>query len=154
MVIQRIQTLYLLIAVILMAAFAFTTPLQFTGANLPLYNLGVMRGQAGGATTPDLLLSLLVGLSVVLGIVAIFTFRNLKLQMQLASLCTAFSLTTLVALVVLSMTITNADAQVHYDNTIYSVWLGLPVLAAVFFVLAYRGINHDKKLLSSSDRIR
>lgn len=148
MVIQRIQTLYLIIAAILIAVFAFCPSVIF-GAEGQQYVLSVLNSGVKDATHPDLLLSALTGLQLVLTIVAIFKFSNLRLQLRLCSINAALSITLLIVIGIIAMVL--GDKGNEFTPTYYNV---IPLVAFVFYILAYRGISHDKKLLSSSERLR
>ncbi len=148
MVIQRLQTLYLLVAAILMAAFAFC-PSVLIGSDGQQYVLGVLNSGIAPHTHPDTLLSAITALSILLTVVTIFKFRNLNLQLRLCSINAALSITLLIVIAIITMVLGNNGNQP--TPTIYNL---LPVLAFVFYVLAYRGVKHDKKLLSNSERLR
>ena len=136
MVIQRIQTVYLLLAAIAMAVFAF----------LPAVAVG--QEMIGAFTQPNYLLACLDALVVVLAVIAIFKFKNLKLQMKLCAIDALLTLVLVTVAVVLAFR--GHDAS----QVVPSLWLMLPVAAVVLFVLARRAIARDKKLLSDSTRLR
>lgn len=139
MVIQRIQTVYLLLAAIAMAVFAF----------LPAVAVGQeMIGAFTPVTQPNYLLACLDALVVVLAVIAIFKFKNLKLQMKLCAIDALLTLVLVTVAVVLAFR--GHDAS----QVVPSLWLMLPVAAVVLFVLARRAIARDKKLLSDSTRLR
>ncbi len=150
MVIQRLQTLYLLIATVLMVVFAFcpSVIIQLGG---PEYAIGVLNTGVAGATHPDLLMTTVGALTVLLSLITIFKFKNLKLQMKLCSINAALTVTLLLISVILALTLRGKAGVGSVNFTLYNA---LPVLAVIMQILAYRGIQHDKKLLSSSERLR
>lgn len=145
MQIQRIQSVYLFLAAIILAVFTF----------LPVVGLQTAKGvqtlgalEVCGVTTPMLLFLCLDVLLVVLLLITLFKYRSLSFQMIL---CKVNIL--LIASLLLSIAIT---AFMHREQAAVSFsWtIALPFVAMVLVILAHRGISHDKKLLTSSDRLR
>ncbi|MGM9859316.1 MAG: DUF4293 family protein [Muribaculaceae bacterium] len=133
MVIQRIQTLWLLISAILLAVFAFTT-----------------FGTAGDASlcacqVPAVMVIALA--TAALTLVDIFLFKNLNLQIRVAQMC--------ILLVVATVATALISIYVTFEGS--ANWVGgvtLPILAGVLCFLAVKGMKHDRSLLHSSDRLR
>lgn len=148
MVIQRLQTLYLLLSAIFMAVFAFC-PSVLISHDGQQYVLGALASGTADNTHPDMLLSAILALSIILTIVTIFKFKDLKLQLRFCSIVAALSITLLLVVAIIAMTQHHMGYQI--EPTYFNI---LPVLAFVCYVLAYRGVLHDKKLLSSSERLR
>ncbi len=148
MVIQRLQSLYLLISAILLAVFSFST--SFTIAtSTGVYHIGVLRkGYENGIMQPDLLLLPMVVLLIVLSIIAIFKFKDLKSQLRLCAICIALTLAMILSIGFLAFT--------QREMGMVSIGLSnlLVVASLLFFFLAHRGIARDKKLLTDSDRLR
>lgn len=150
MVIQRWQSVYLLIAAILMACYAFF-PIAGTDS-IELSLSGYVSSDVSNAVDADVLqevlmwpfLSLTILISA-LSLVSIFKFKNLKLQKTLCSVCIVLTVVLMASLVVLLYGQT--DMNFYYSNL-------LPLLAVVAYVLAIRGISKDQKTLSSYDRLR
>ena len=147
MVIQRIQTLYLLVALVMMAAFAFLTSFSFDVAGNE-YVVGTLATGVDGKTSINLLMLCLNGLVVVLTAIAIFSYKNLKLQKRLCSI----SIILLIALLIsIGVMILGATDEQNLSIDISNV---LPVVSLVLLFLAYRGISRDQRILSDSDRLR
>lgn len=156
MVIQRIQTLFLLLACVLMACFTFMSLGQFQtdAETLNITTCGIYyEGQAtGNAPTGQYSSSwfffIMSLMSAIIPFIAIFLFKNLKLQ---KSVC-------IIELLFIAATIIIAGV-VGYD-TIEGVapgWSSIaisPFLAFILTLMAWQRINKDKKLLASVDRIR
>lgn len=146
--IQRIQTLYLLIAAILMAVTAFSPILQLEGDNI-LFSYGIM--EAENLVKPTWGIVTMAGLSALLSFVAIFLFKNRKKQKNITLVST---------LVVVIYYVTALVYLASYLENIFSVisavayGILLPVVAIIFLLLALRGINKDEKLVKSLNRIR
>lgn len=147
MVIQRIQTLYLLVALVMMVAFAFLTSFSFDVAGNE-YVVGTLATGVDGKTSINLLMLCLNGLVVVLTAIAIFSYKNLKLQKRLCSI----SIILLIALLIsIGVMILGATDEQNLSIDISNV---LPVVSLFLLFLAYRGISRDERILSDSDRLR
>jgi hypothetical protein len=140
MVIQRIQSVYLLLVTILMAIYSFSDvvlvkTIAESFEKIRLYDLSLVA----------FILSLLVTL---LSFVTILKFKSMKLQIALCSVNIMLVLTQLVVMVVDALGLTT----VQFDQFLLSNCL--PLLSVVFLVLSISSIKRDMKLLSSYDRLR
>lgn len=144
--IQRIQSIYLLLAAILMAVTAFS----------PLYHVGSHTVLSFGIKEEETLIKPIwdIGsfciISSILSFVSIFMFKNRKMQNRVASIS---------ALFIVFFYATTMHMLSFYDNlnkTITSFGYGvtLPIIALVFVFLAKHKIKKDDKLVRSLDRIR
>ena len=149
MVIQRIQSVYLLIAVILMAVFAFFPALTFQlGGRDFVY--GALEAGKVGVTHIDPLMLMLIILIVFLAIVDIFLFKNLQRQMTVCFVDIIIGLAMLVAIGVQACVIGSRDGV----SMIWQWYLILPVLSIIFLMLAHKAMSNDKKKLRDADRLR
>lgn len=134
MQIQRIQTLWLILAIIV-AAISFAFPWLKTEIAVigPCDNIPML--------IPALLAS-------IFPLVSIFLFKNIKRQKTTCKLSILFALVALGYTIVLSFFGPSNDAKL--------LMLGpsLMILSCVFDLLALKGINHDAKLLRDSERLR
>lgn len=147
MVLQRLQSLYLLIAAILMVVFTFTTSTTITTGQEE-YVIGALATGHSGSTEPNYVLCILNALTAVLAIITIFKFKNLKLQLKLCSICIMLSLVIAIAIFILTyMQLNGGEIQVSANNALLA-------LAVVFFWLARRGVAHDKKVIHDSESFR
>ena len=140
MVIQRIQSVYLLLVTILMAIYSFSDvvlvkTIAESFEKIRLYDLSLVA----------FILSLLVTL---LSFVTILKFKSMKLQIALCSVNIMLVLTQLVVMLVDALGLTT----VQFDQFLLSN--SLPLLSVVFLVLSISSIKRDMKLLSSYDRLR
>ena len=140
MVIQRIQSVYLLLVTILMAIYSFSDvvlvkTIAESFEKIRLYDLSLVA----------FILSLLVTL---LSFVTILKSKSMKLQIALCSVNIMLVLTQLVVMVVDALGLTT----VQFDQFLLSN--SLPLLSVVFLVLSISSIKRDMKLLSSYDRLR
>ena len=135
--IQRKQTLYLLLALIVtticlclpIGTFAPTG----MGVDMPVYNLWVVT--PGGHDFSVWVLFLLLLLTCPITIAAIFLYKNRKVQ---AKLC-LYALTL------------GDDLQATFHFEVIAL---LPFVALLLYILARKGILADEALVRSMDRIR
>ena len=139
MVIQRIQTLMLIIAIITMAIFCCTPFAESTGPD------GLTT--AHFATEAPALLTLNILVAALLFII-IFMYKNLRQQMRM----------TLLALTLIGFNMVTCGFIIYrgFDNATPILFGGvsLLVLTLLFVLLAYRSMSHDRRLLASADRLR
>lgn len=138
MVIQRIQTLMLLIAVAFMVLFCCTP-----------FATAVAESQPTTLFLKDAPAFLVLNIVIAaLLFITIFKFKNLRQQMRL----TVLALVLICASMVTSgfiLTVGMPGAKPVLLGGIF-----LPVFALIFGLLALRGMKHDHKLLSGMDRLR
>lgn len=133
MVIQRIQTLWLLVSVILMVVIGII-PFGSAGDGVPVY--------LNDCTT----LAILDWLSIVLLILAIFSFKNLKLQKKI----TILSFLMMIGLGVITTLYVIWNLNLSEISFLSCIFL---LLAMIFSLLGYRGMSRDQKKLRDSDRL-
>ena len=140
MVIQRKQSLFLLIAAILMGVFAFMPSLIDANGSTMLggYREGV-----------DMIPFVLSCLTALLSFLTIFKFKSLRFQKILCVVNILLIIATLAT--ICSIALMHKDCDLLGSITYYNI---LPVLAIIFLLLAHKGITHDQRLLSGSSRIR
>lgn len=140
MVIQRIQSLFLLIAGVLMALVCFVVPVaqgeDAEGALLTVHIYDML---------PVLVLNLL---TAILLLIAIFLYHNLNLQIKVTRIS--------IVLILISAAV-EFIALYSQVGDLKIQWIGSAIMLGCAFILAIlglRGIISDKKLLSSYDRLR
>lgn len=144
--IQRIQSVWLLVAALMNAGlfyFDLYRAHAITGAVDTLVRLRVADH------FPSLLLTLVL---IALPLVAIFMFRNRKQQRSMIML-SIVAIAGFIALVLMRVGNLTNQTPTPVNGT---YWIGavLPVISAVFLIMALRGINKDEKLVKSLDRLR
>ena len=145
--IQRLQSIYLFISALLLIAFAFTKFLIIkTGSEV--LQLGVIFAGVDNHIAPNYLLTVLVSLIVIMTLITIFKYRNLANQLKLCALSIVLTVALIVSIAAL------AYSQVSAGEVSLTAYNLLPVGAFIFLIMAYKGIAHDKKLISDSERIR
>lgn len=148
MVIQRIQNLYLLVAAVLLAIFAFFPAVTISTNGNDLYVIGILKSGIAPDTRPDFILLAMDLLIVVLTALTICSFKDLKRQLRLCSITIALIVALLLCVGVLVTTMGElGTARMTW-------WNVLPLLSLICTYLAHHGINHDRKVLSDSQRLR
>jgi hypothetical protein len=136
--IQRIQTLYLLIALVLSSGLIFVFNLWETNENVIVY-------------AQDVLVYFILFLtSGLLSVISIFMFKNRKLQFVLGRLNIIVNLILLGLFVYRILSSPGETIDVSKNG----VGVLLPVFSIVFLVLANKAIKKDENLVKSVDRLR
>lgn len=152
--IQRIQTLYLLIATALMAVTIFTPMAQFfDGTQEYTLTVFALKDAAGVTAQPTIYMGILLALAGVLPFIVIFLFKNRQLQIRL---CAAEIVLLVGSLVVMGIYYYLSARLFDSVNGLGNLKLGviMPLLSIVFVALATRAIFRDEVLVRSLDRIR
>lgn len=158
--IQRIQTVFLAIAVLLLAMPMMLRMALFTvvvpEGNYRLYPANVMFN--GSEAMPTIVVLATITIAVMLLIYAIMQFKNRKFQTNLIKLSILAQLSFLVAVFFyLDRVKALAEGTLQAGETIsvsYSPLLSAPVVAIFFCLLAIRAIGKDEALVRSADRLR
>ena len=149
MVIQRIQSIYLLIAVILMVVFAFFPALTFELADKTVLYGALESGRAGSLHVNSLLITLIILISL-LALIDIFLFKNLQRQMTVCFVDIIIGLAMLVAICIHAFVVGNREGWAVN----WQWYMLLPVLSIIFLMLAHKSMSNDKKKLRDADRLR
>jgi hypothetical protein len=143
--IQRIQTLYLLLA-------GF-----FSGGLIFLFNLWTEKSSKI-VTAPSLLnessillktILLAYIISSVLSLVAIFLFKNRQLQFVLGRVNMLINFYLLGVLIYMSLTLSGETAVSEKD-----IGMFIPIIVIVLLAIANKAIKKDEDLVKSVDRLR
>ena len=149
MVIQRIQSVLLFVAVIFMAGFALFPALTFElGGREFVY--GALAAGKVGATHIDPLLLMLVVLISLLAIIDIFLYKNLQRQMTVCFVDIIIGLAMLVSIGIQAFVLSRKDGLVLN----WEWYLFLPIMSIIMLMMAHKAMARDKKLLRDSDRLR
>jgi Domain of unknown function (DUF4293) len=155
LMIQRIQSLYLLAANILLSALYLSPFAELSGKEgktFLFYLNGLVPGNAvnGGIVLNTWPLLAITGLIFALIFLIIFQYKNRPLQIKLTYLSEAL-LIILTGLIYFYVWKGNTLTAGSYSFKITSTF---PLIAAVFAWLASRGMIKDENLVKSIDRIR
>lgn len=158
--IQRIQSVFLLLAALMMGLTAFLPLLDLSflvssgsevaqSKYLTLYSYGIGEFAGEFPTWGILTFAILSGL---LSLISIFLYKNRKSQLNFCYL-TALSI---VLYYVTSMVYLNSYVSKIPAEYTFNIQIGiiLPVVALIFVLIAISRIKKDEKLVRSLDRIR
>lgn len=152
--IQRIQSVYLLVVVIF-TAILFAAPIfEFSVTGEPFfYDLNLWGLNARGSSEIVLSsspLAMLVGLTGVVALVTIFLFKNRMLQVRLS----IFNIICLIGYAPLLWYFVNRVQVAYQADIIFKLVAAIPLINAVITYMALKAIGKDEALIRSVDRIR
>ena len=140
--IQRIQSIWLLLAGV---------------ASLLTFKFSVYSGNKVGTdnikkfvelnATPNFFILVLTVINVAIALIAIFLFKNRKLQLRLAIIGIILSIVNLVIYFYETGKFVSTEGK-------YALTSIIAISIPIFFILAARGIYADNKLVKDSDRLR
>ncbi|AWI26563.1 DUF4293 domain-containing protein [Flavobacterium pallidum] len=134
---QRIQTVYMAIALIVTGALPFVFPLwKVDGKDVFFMSEGIY--------VP------LFGLSTALSVMAIISYAKRQNQFVMNRLNIILNLILLGLFVYRSLTVSGVTQKVPEKG----IGMFLPIVAIVFLVLANKAIKKDEDLVKSADRLR
>ena len=134
--IQRIQSIWLLLAAVCIGL-SFKLPFYSgTNAKAPSYEL---------KATENFSILSVTAIAALLALVTIFLFKKRTIQLRL---CVAGILLEALLIFLYYREITT------FTQGTYSLWSMLHSIAVISFFLAARAINKDEKLIRDSDRLR
>lgn len=151
--IQRIQTIWLLLATLTICCLLFLPMVTLTVGNIEyLVITSGLYQKVGNITTvvksstPLLISTIAVAL---ISFINIFNFKNRTLQKRVI-------MVNIVLIIGLSFWCSQLAKEIPggLEKANYNVGMFLPVIAILFCSLAIKGINNDDKLIRSADRLR
>ena len=151
MMIQRIQTLYLLIIAALMAVTLFSGLAWFAGdaGEFGLYAFGLKTAE-GELVQSTVYMGVLLALASALPLVTVFLFRRRLLQIRLC----VVEMVLLLGSLVMEGVYYFLSWRVFSDLTFHTPAIVLPRVCLLFAYLAARAIFRDELLVRAADRIR
>jgi hypothetical protein len=150
--IQRIQTLYLLISSVIISFLFYSAIATFDNNLYQLFSYGIKSNipSVNPANTNPVIIFILAFIVFILGLVTIFMYKNRKVQTKL---CIA----NIIILLILTGTI------IYYCSTIsvtlntqvtYRITAIFPFISLILTYISMKSIQKDEKLVRSVDRIR
>ena len=136
--IQRIQTIWLLLAAI--CVFLMLKMSTYFGTNKDLIPSSFLNGLD---TLPLIFTTFATG---IVAVIAIFLYSNRKLQLRLTLLGMVLQL--------VLMVLYYREIQTYVGKGNFSISAILHVAVILFFLLAAQGIRSDDKLIRDSNRLR
>lgn len=152
--IQRIQSVYLLLAAFVMGILFFQSADLIRIQNaLPeqLNNMEYLNDQVLDVYDQKLLIALAI-VAIIFSFITVFLFRNRKLQITLSRFTMFIVLLFFLFAFYLAYTDLNAFLSSLRITPAYGLFL--PVASIVLLILAVQGIRKDEKLVKSMDRLR
>jgi len=154
--IQRIQSVYLLLTTLLSALFLKGNFLKFIdneGSRIIVNFTGIYKvtGDKGFDLIEKLLpLSIIFILIPVISVLAIFLYKNRKLQLKITLILIIISIVLIAISTYYGISLMNS----YHASFFPGIKVFVPFLVLVLTILAYRGIKKDEALVKSYDRIR
>lgn len=146
--IQRIQSLYLLIVTGLLIATACLPVAHFTDA-LGAYPFSVFGVDVNGVHFSTAGLFFVLLLSTTVSLATIFLFKNRPLQVRMSVFNSLLLVGFYIAFITFYFSLRNEVASFRVD------WaLSFPLIAIILNYLAIRAISKDELMVSSADRLR
>ena len=148
--IQRIQTLYLLLAAGLVACAAFL-PLASFASGGEEFGLRTADGETVQST---LYMGILLALALVLPLTTIFLFKRRMLQFRLGVVEMILLLGAQIVMGIYYFLSYRLFSSFEFHAQSVKLPLVLPLIAMIFTYLAVRAIFRDELMIRSMDRIR
>ena len=151
--IQRIQTLYLIAIVALMAAAIFT-PLAYFAAGAVEYKLYDFELQGGELSESTLYMGIIVALAAILPFITIFLFKNRMLQIRLCAVELVLLIGAQIFMAIYYYLSNRMFSNLEFHTQGLHIAIIFPLVALILDYLALRAIFRDEALVRSLDRIR
>ena len=137
--IQRIQTVYLLLTFVVTGVLMFFIPLWTLNTGKAFYFM------------QDQFYTILLGLSTMLTIISIISYKKRQNQFVMGRLNIILNLILLGLFVYRSLNLSGETANAVSEK---GIGMFLPIVAIVLLVLANKAIKKDEDLVKSVDRLR
>ena len=150
--IQRIQTVYLLFASVILGLLLFLPLAYMVDAeanNFSYLFYGITDAQ-GKIVMLDYPLAILLVAMPLLNLIAIFLFKKRILQMRIC----IFNILLMLGSLALIWYYSYQAENTLFVDTFFSYTVVFPLVSAILTFLAFRGIRKDEILVRSADRIR
>jgi hypothetical protein len=153
---QRIQTIYLLFAGLIIAAL-FVFPLvhgvYVNGKAITVMVTGIYQDVNGQLTHTDFFTLLAIGTAIValLPLVIIFMYKNRKQQINL---CYGLMLVDIAYSYWVAQVVKKSIGDAYLSMSNYGIGIILLSLSIVLVIFAQKSIQRDEKLIKSADRLR
>jgi hypothetical protein len=154
--IQRIQSLYLVAVVALMAT-ALLTPLAYFAAGSNIYELFAFElvNQANDAASQSTIyMGVIVALATIIPLITIFLYKNRMLQIRLCAVELVLLLGAQIFMALYYYLGNRMFEQLEFHTQGIRIAIIFPLVAIILDYLALRAIFKDEMLVRSLDRIR
>ncbi|MCP2028975.1 cell division protein FtsW (lipid II flippase) [Flavobacterium sp. HSC-32F16] len=136
---QRIQTVYLILTFVVTGVLMFFTPLWTLNTGKPFYFM------------QDQVYTIILGLSTMLTIISIISYKKRQNQFVMGRLNIILNLILLGLFVYRSLNLSGETVNAVSEK---GIGMFLPIVAIVLLVLANKAIKKDEDLVKSVDRLR
>ncbi len=150
--IQRIQTIYLLLATVILALILFLPIASMVDAQANSFSY-LFYGVVDSSNTLviiDYPLAIILCLIPFLNLITIFLYKSRILQMRIC----IFNILLMFGSLALIWFYSYEAENVLFVDTYFSYPVVFPLVAAILTFMAFRGIRKDEILVKSADRIR
>lgn len=155
--IQRIQTVFILLVAILGVVFSFVPILFFSHGDTE-FLMGAYKTiniTTEAVLTKNMGVGVLQGIVILLAVVIVMLYKNRALQMKLGKLTILLLALQIAAIVMYSDSAKTAINAIEGEvSTGFQFGAIIPVLSLVLTYLAIRFIKKDDELVRSADRLR
>lgn len=155
--IQRIQSIFLALVIILGVVFSFVPILTLTQGD-STFIMGAYKTinvELGSSVAKNMGVGVLQGLVIIISALVIFLYKNRGLQMKLGKLNILLIAFQIAAMVMYSDSVKN-NINTSPDEILTVINFGaiLPLISLILTYLAIHFIRKDDKLIRSADRLR
>lgn len=155
--IQRIQSIFLALVIILGVVFSFVPILTLTQGD-STFIMGAYKTinvELGISVAKNMGIGVLQGLVIIISALVIFLYKNRGLQMKLGKLNILLIAFQIAAMVMYSDSVKN-NINTSPDEIVTVINFGaiLPLISLILTYLAIHFIRKDDKLIRSADRLR
>ncbi len=148
--IQRIQSIFLLVSALLTGSMFFLSLAKLTTDETTYLLLYRGLESGGELSTPTLALAILVTLTTLVSFITIFLYKKRMLQIRLCGL----NMGLLVGTTGMIYFLGTQTAKELAAEIAYQIPMVFPIVALILTFLAIRSIGKDEALIKSMDRIR
>ena len=155
--IQRIQTLYLFIAIIVIVLMFFFPIAGYYGdLHTFIFSVLGIKNMVPDAqeifnkyfTFPIVFFIISI---VIITITTVFIYKNRPKQLKLIKLSILLNIMMIIGIFIVYSRMIQSVIEV---NEVFKTAAFFPLISLIFFVLAYRAVKRDEKLVRSADRLR
>jgi hypothetical protein len=149
---QRIQSLYLFVSLVLYGILFFT-PLFYVQSNVDTYTVYSYKINPGQNTLNInvMPISIIVGIVASVLLISIFLYKNRKLQIRIVQVNLVLILLSLITVGTYLYSFSGISSDAHIQLTLS---ISIPLIASVLQYMAIRRIRKDQMLIDSLNRLR
>jgi presenilin-like A22 family membrane protease len=152
---QRIQTIYLLISTILISVSIFIPIFEFNSMKYVFHTYGIIETGIDANTVHSqvnntIIIAILLTISALFTLISIFLYKKRIMQMRF----TVISIILLLSFYFLVAIYRFFIFDIEITSTTFSIGLIIPLIASILNYIANRKIKKDEDLVRSVDRIR